>query len=192
MKKNQQQQLTITLLLCAAGYYFLVYLPEEEKNKVEKEKNNKEPEKTPEELEEDAWDKGRIWDLPVNSWADREVKKFRSILVRKYQEDAMIFPDGDRNQNFYFSRAAVYKIHFPPALQEYYEKAQENELDCTLLEKEEELILAEEIQIWEKRVVSNPVRGEPDSDKKDCFTELLAPEKQQRWKMFVLKPTNIH
>ncbi|CAJ0747802.1 1575_t:CDS:10 [Entrophospora sp. SA101] len=49
----------------------------------------------------------------------------------KYQEDASIFPDGDKNKNFYFSRSAVYKIHFPPALQENYEKAKEAEIDCT-------------------------------------------------------------
>jgi hypothetical protein len=74
------------------------------------------------------------------------VKKFRSTLVRKYQEDALVFPDGDKNKNFYFSRSSVYKVHFPPSLQEHYEKAQENEIDSTLLSKSEELILSEEIE----------------------------------------------
>ncbi|CAI2198358.1 3024_t:CDS:2, partial [Funneliformis geosporum] len=103
-KKKQQKQILLTVLLVGLGYYFFIYLPEEENKK-------------------------RIWELPINSWADREVSKIRSTLIRKYQEDASIFPDGDRNTNFSFSRSATYTIHFPPSLQEYYEKAQEEEID---------------------------------------------------------------
>ncbi|CAG8794671.1 17594_t:CDS:2, partial [Racocetra persica] len=78
----------------------------------------------------------------------KEDKKFmrQMAMMKKYQEDASIFPDGDRNRNFQFSRAASYEIFFPPALREYYNKGKENNEDC---------------------VVANPTRGKTDDDKKD-------------------------
>ncbi|CAG8437947.1 8412_t:CDS:10 [Ambispora leptoticha] len=63
-----------------------------------------------------------------------------SSLIGEYQKFASLFPNGDKDERFYFSRAAPYTIHFPPSLQEYYEK---------------------------ERVESNPVRGEKDRNKKD-------------------------
>ncbi|CAI2182395.1 1390_t:CDS:2, partial [Funneliformis geosporum] len=141
-KKKQQKQILLTVLLVGLGYYFFIYLPEEENKK-------------------------RIWELPINSWADREVSKIRSTLIRKYQEDASIFPDGDRNTNFSFSRSATYTIHFPPSLQEYYEKAQEEEIDSSLILREEKLILSEKILKWIEKTQFNPIRGQPDSEKKD-------------------------
>jgi len=61
-----------------------------------------------------------------------------------------LFTDGDRNPKFYFSRAAPYRIYFPPALQEYYERGKESEDEkfkdkLFMLEEEEELILSDEI-----------------------------------------------
>ena len=101
MKKKQQKQLLIVLLLCATGYYLLVYLPEEEnKEKMGKEKqetSQKTPEELQVELERDAWDKGRIWELPAQSWADRIVKAKSTSLTGQYQKIAGLFPDGDRN-----------------------------------------------------------------------------------------------
>lgn len=174
MKKQQQKQLIVVLLLCAAGYYFLAYLPEEEnKKKLEREKQQTQNSNSEEELkaeqEEDAWEKGRIWELPINSWADVEVGKMKNTLVRKYHEDASIFPSGDRDKRFYFSRAAAYKIHFPPSLREYHEQAKEKEIevDHGMIEQAEELIISDEIKLWEQRVIANPTRGDPDSDKKD-------------------------
>lgn len=169
-RKNQQQQLLLLLLLVAGAtyYYFMVYLPEEEtKTQQQTQVPQKSSEELQQEMEEDAWDKGRIWELPVQSWADIAVNKMKSILVRKYQEDASVFPNGDRDERFYFSRSASYAVHFPPTLRENYERAKKAEIDCSLLENTEELILSEEIMIWEKRVLLDPTRGKPDADKKD-------------------------
>ena len=106
--------------------------------------------------------------MPAHSWADREVKKIASTLIRKYQEDASIFPNGDRNDNFSFSRAANYNIHFPPSLQEYYDKGKEaRQENCYILKAKEELILSKTIETWIKRVKDNPIRGETDKNKKD-------------------------
>jgi len=170
-KKKQQQQILLVLVAGLICYYFLVYLPEEEKEQAKNQQttSNKSPEEQKSEQEADAWDKGRIWELPINSWADVEVGKMKSTLVRKYQEDASVFFNGDRDERFYFSRAASYKIYFPPSLREYYEKAEEKELKttCAMIEQAEELIISEEITLWENRVINNPSRGEPDSEKKD-------------------------
>ncbi|CAG8447760.1 11331_t:CDS:10 [Racocetra fulgida] len=101
--KKQQQQLLITLLLCGVGYYFLVYLPEEEnKKKTEREKRQ-----APQKI----------------------VNGKKSSLLGEYQKFASLFPDGDRNEKFYFSRAAPYTVYFPPSLQSYYEKGKELELE---------------------------------------------------------------
>jgi len=72
----------------------------------------------------------------------------KSTLIRKYQEDASVFSDGDRDERFYFSRAASYKIYFPPSLREYYDEAEEKsiDIDFSMIENYEDLILPEEIQ----------------------------------------------
>ncbi|CAG8608407.1 5801_t:CDS:2 [Ambispora gerdemannii] len=62
-----------------------------------------------------------------------------------------LFTDGDRNPKFYFSRSAPYRIYFPPALREYYDKGKETKDDkfgdkLFMLEEEEELILSDEIK----------------------------------------------
>lgn len=170
-QKQQEQILLLLLVAGVAGYYFLVYLPEEEKKKQQATQQPT-PTKTPEELkaeeEEDAKIKGRIWDLPIHSWADREVKKIASTLIKKYQEDASIFPDGDRNSKFSFSRSANYDIHFPPALQEYYDRGKDAEQEnCYMLKPKEELILSEEIKNWIAKVEKDPIRGQGDKNKKD-------------------------
>ncbi|CAI2181518.1 16819_t:CDS:2, partial [Funneliformis geosporum] len=79
--------------------------------------------------------------------ADKEVKKIASTLIKKYQEEASIFPDGDRNEKFYFSRAASYNIHFPFALREHYIKGKEAEQEnCFMLKPKEDLILSDTIK----------------------------------------------
>jgi len=172
MKKNQKQ-LLLLLIGTSLAYYFLIYLLREREETKKAEENrsqtsNKSPEELQAKLEEDAKLKGRIWDLPAHSWADKEVKKIASTLIKKYQEDASIFPDGDRNKNFYFSRSASYNIHFSPSLQEYYEKGKETDQDnCFMLKSKEELILSKTIENWIKRVKINPTRGQIDANKKD-------------------------
>lgn len=165
-KKKEQSKLFFLLLLIGLGYYFLVYLPDE-KATAKKEKqqanisSNKSPEELQAELEEDAWQKGRIWELPAYSWADRIVKNKSSSLLGEYLNYASLFPDGDRNEKFYFSRAANYIVFFPPSLKEYYDKGKEIRLEnCKFLEKEKELILSDEIKSWIERVIENPTRGE--------------------------------
>lgn len=167
--KRNNQLLSLFLLLGGA-YYFFIYLPDQKKKTQSSQTQT--PQKTPEELkreqEEDAKAKGRIWDLPIHSWADREVKKLASTLIKKYQEDAAIFPNGDRNSKFSFSRAASYKIYFPPALRAYYEKGKDAEdSSCDMIENTEELILSDKILQWEAKVIANPTRGESDNNKKD-------------------------
>jgi len=173
MKNNQKQLLLLTVGV-GLVYYFMIYLPEEEKKKKQSNQyssvspeENRSPEEIQKELEENAWDKGRIWDLPINSWADRIVKGKSSSLIGEYQKFASLFPEGDKDERFYFSRAAPYTIHFSPSLQEYYEKGKDLELNCNLLEKEEELILSEDIEDWIERVEIDPIRGEADKEKKD-------------------------
>jgi hypothetical protein len=84
--------------------------------------------------------------LSINSWADRIVKSKNSSLIGEYQKFASLFPDGDKDERFYFSRSAPYTVYFPPALQSYYEKGKELGLEnCEMLEGEKELILSEEI-----------------------------------------------
>ncbi|CAG8561261.1 12601_t:CDS:10, partial [Racocetra persica] len=56
---------------------------------------------------------------------DRIVNGKKSSLLGEYQKFANLFPDGDRNEKFYFSRTAPYTIYFPPSLQSYYEKGKE-------------------------------------------------------------------
>ncbi|CAI2195234.1 16054_t:CDS:2, partial [Funneliformis geosporum] len=105
-------------------YYFMVYLPDEEKKKkLEQQQTN------------------------TNN---KIVKAKTSALIGQYQKLASLFTDGDRNSKFYFSRAATYKIYFPPNLKEYYEKGQESKDDSfrsklSMLEEEEKLILSDEI-----------------------------------------------
>jgi len=170
---------TKNLLLLAIGgglaYYFFIYLPEEEKKQKKQssqqsastEAEERSLEEIQQELEDDAWEKGRIWELPEKSWADRMVKNKRSSLLGEYQKFASLFPEGDKNEKFYFSRAAPYTIHFPPSLEEYYEKGKELGLSCNLLENEEELVLSEDIEDWIKRVEPDPVRGEKNQENKD-------------------------
>ena len=169
-KKKQQQQILLIVLLIGLAYYFMIYLPEEKKkNQSQPITSDKSLEELKEEQEKDSWDKGRIWELPVNGWADIEVNKMKSTLVRKYQEDASVFANGDRDERFYFSRAATYEIFLPPSLREYHEEAEEKGVDVkhSMIEQAEELIISNEIKIWEDRVLNNPTRGEPDSDGKD-------------------------
>jgi len=98
-------------------------------------------------MAQEHFKKGRIWKLPAYSWADIEVRKLTNILVGRYQEDAKSFPDGDKNEDFYFTRAASYDIFFPPAFQECYEKAQSlNHTNCKQLTKNEDLIWSVEIE----------------------------------------------
>jgi len=78
------------------------------------------------------------------------VKSKSASLTGQYQKMAGLFTDGDRNPKFYFSRAAPYRIYFPPALREYYEKGKESGDEkfrdkLFVLEEEEELILSDEI-----------------------------------------------
>ena len=173
MKKKQQQQLMIILLVCALGYYFMIYLPGEEKKKENKQKQQAKNDKSEEELkaeqEADAWDKGRIWELETHSWADRIVKSKSASLTGQYQKMAGLFTDGDRNPKFYFSRAAPYRIYFPPALREYYEKGKESGDEkfrdkLFVLEEEEELILSDEINSWIDETVKDPTKGKVDKD----------------------------
>ncbi|WNE40757.1 MAG: hypothetical protein mread185_000214 [Mycoplasmataceae bacterium] len=163
--KKQHQQLLITALALGFGYYFLIHLPEEEnKKKASKAKVQTTPQKSPEalkaEAEADAWQKGRIWELPVNNWADKIVNSKKSSLLGEYQKYASLFPDGDNHHDFYFSRSAPYKIFFPPSMREYYEKGKELELEnCEMLENEKDLILADEINTWISRATLDPTRG---------------------------------
>jgi len=163
-KKDKQKQLLLLLVLAGLLYYFLIYLPEKEKIEQQKQQTSTDSTKSSEELqtelEEDAWQKGRIWELPAQSWADKIVKSKSSSLLRVYQKHAGFFPDGDNNEKFHFSRAARYRTYFPPALQEHYEKSKELGEDCFLLEKEEKLILSDEINSWLERSVANPTRGD--------------------------------
>ena len=62
-------------------------------------KNQETKEQTKERLENEAFKKGRLWELPIKSWADKEVKKMAKILVGRYQEDAKMFPQGDKDKN---------------------------------------------------------------------------------------------
>ena len=153
------------------GTYFFVYLQREKEQEQKEQTNQSPPEKSSEEIEKelqkDALKKGRIWELPSNSWADRIVKGKSSSLLGEYQKYANLFPDGDRNEKFKFSRSASYTIHFPPSLQEYYEKGKGLDLDCNLLKNEEELILSKTIENWIERVKVNPIRGKKDKNKKD-------------------------
>lgn len=164
-KKKQQERLIMLLLLVVGlGYYFLLYLPREEDKKQTQQTaqniDNRTPEEIQRELEEDAWEKGRIWELPVNNWADRIVNSKKSSLLGEYQKNASLFPDGDRNSKFSFSRAAPYKIFFPSSLRSYYEKGKEAGLeDCEMLEREKELILSDEIKAWIARAERDPTRG---------------------------------
>ncbi|KLL04791.1 MAG: hypothetical protein MRERV_4c057 [Mycoplasmataceae bacterium RV_VA103A] len=128
-----------------------------------------EHQKTPEEIEaeitQEHFKKGRIWKLPASSWADQEVRKLANILVGRYQEDTKAFPDGDKNEDFRFTRAASYDIYFPPSLQNIWEKTQLlNHTNCKQLTKNEDLIWSEEISAWYKQVMSKipPSRGSPD------------------------------
>lgn len=171
--KKQHQQLLITALALGLGYYFLIHLPEEEAKQqaVKKQSQQTASQKSPEilkaEAEADAWQKGRIWELPKHSWADTIVKAKSSSLIGEYQKYASLFPDGDNRDGFGFSRSAPYTIYFPPSMREYYEKGKELDLDCGFLEKEDELILSEDIEEWIKRVEPNPIRGEIDANKRD-------------------------
>nr|CAG8613618.1 15431_t:CDS:2 [Entrophospora candida] len=99
-KKKQQQMILISILLIGLVYYFMIYLPEEEKKKSAGQQITSD--KSPEELKEDK----------------------SSSLTSLYQKIAGLFNDGDKNPKFYFSRAAPYRIYFPPSLREYYEKVE--------------------------------------------------------------------
>ena len=70
------------------------------------------------------------------------------VLVGRYQEDAKSFPKGDEDENFHFTRAGSYDVHFPPSLQGYYDKAKSPEINhanCKILDKKEDLIWSDEI-----------------------------------------------
>ncbi|CAI2182455.1 11661_t:CDS:10 [Funneliformis geosporum] len=101
--KKQQQILLLFLLVAGATYYFMVYLPDEEKKK-------------------------KLEQQQANT-NNKIVKAKTSALIGQYQKLASLFTDGDRNSKFYFSRAATYKIYFPPNLKECYEKGQESKDD---------------------------------------------------------------
>lgn len=168
MKNKHQKQLLLMSLLVGAGYYFFIHLPEEEERKKAEQKlrnqqtNNKTPEQLKKEREKDAWQKGRIWELPAKNWADKIIAEKRSSLTKEYQKDASWFPDGDRNSKFKFSRSAPYKIFFPPSLREYYEngKSRSSIKDkCYLVDKKEDLILSDEINSWVERTIKDPTRG---------------------------------
>ncbi|CAI2178296.1 15691_t:CDS:2 [Funneliformis geosporum] len=124
-KKKQQQQMILFLLLVAgiAYYYFMVYLPEEEIKKLET--------KLQAEL-----------DRVKNAKSDDVAEiKISNILVGRYNEDAKLFPDGDKHEDFHFSRAASYDIHFPPSMEEFFKLGKEkNKKNCYLLDKNEDLI----------------------------------------------------
>ena len=161
--KKQQKQILLIVLLVGLGYYFFIYLPEEENQKKkgkQQSSENKSEEELKTEQEENAWEKGRIWELPVNSWADRIVNGKKSSLLGEYQKFASWFPEGDKDERFYFSRAAPYKIFFPPSLRSYYDKGKELELEnCEMLERNKDLILSDEIKAWIRRAEADPTRG---------------------------------
>ncbi|CAG8653666.1 6801_t:CDS:2 [Ambispora leptoticha] len=116
-RKKQQQFLLLVLLAAGAAYYFMIYLPDKERKKLEEEIQGK--------LDE-------VRNLKPEGWADIEVRKLANVLVGRYQEDAKSFPNGDKNEDFHFTRAASYDIFFPPALQECYERAQSlNHTNCS-------------------------------------------------------------
>jgi len=171
-KSKQQQQILLVLLIGLACYYFMIYLPEEE-NKKKQEQESQASQKSAEELqqeaEDDAWKKGRIWELETYTWADRIVKGKANSLTGQYQNLSKLFTDEDRNPKFYFSRSATYKIYFPPSLRAYYEKGQESSnksfrSKLSMLENEEELILSDEIEAWISETVNNPTRGVIDKN----------------------------
>ncbi|CAI2182008.1 6374_t:CDS:2, partial [Funneliformis geosporum] len=137
-KKKQQKQILLAVLLVGLGYYFFIYLPENQKQQ-ENENSQSDNAKSLEELEKELQEDAKLK-------ADKEVKKIASTLIKKYQEEASIFPDGDRNEKFYFSRAASYNIHFPFALREHYIKGKEAE---------------------QENFEYNPIRGETDKNKRD-------------------------
>ncbi|CAG8546685.1 9873_t:CDS:2 [Cetraspora pellucida] len=113
-KKKKQQQQALLLFLLAAGaayYYFMIYLPDEERKVLEKQIQNKLEEVKNLKTEE----YNNIPTLLIAS--DQEVRKLANILVGRYQEDMKAFPDGDKNEDFRFTRAASYDIYFPPSLQ---------------------------------------------------------------------------
>jgi hypothetical protein len=116
---------------------------------------------TTEKVENENYRKGKIWELPIRSWADKKIKSAAGALVSEYQEEINLFPDGDKHPNFRFSRTAAYEIYFPPSLQEHYEEGIKNkETNCSMLKGKEDLVLSEDIIAWYKNTVANPVRGE--------------------------------
>ncbi|CAI2196913.1 1991_t:CDS:2 [Funneliformis geosporum] len=142
-KKQQQQQMLLLLLLAVAGaYYFMIYLPEEEVKKWEVE-IQKELNKV-KKLKQDDYDD--ITTLLGTS--DKKLKDITSTLVTMYQEEVNLFPNGDKNPNFHFSRTASFYIHFPPSLKEHYEAGKEaGEINCEMLKEKEDLILSNDIII---------------------------------------------
>ncbi|CAI2185952.1 15961_t:CDS:2 [Funneliformis geosporum] len=122
-KKQQQQQMLLLLLLSVgAAYYFMIYLPDEERKLLESQIQTKLDEVKNIKPEEHA-------NIPTLLTACQEVRKLANILVGRYQEDAKSFPKGDADENFHFTRAGSYDVHFPPSLQEYYDKAKSPEIN---------------------------------------------------------------
>ncbi|CAH1765499.1 2321_t:CDS:2 [Entrophospora sp. SA101] len=163
-KTKQQSLLGILLLVGAAYYYFMIYLPEEEikqlevklQAEIDRIKNAQpddvefneavkwlqEHQKTPEQLQKELEDHIKI----------------SNVLVGRYNQDAKLFPDGDKHEDFHFSRAATYDIHFPPSMKDFFELGKEkNKKNCYLLDKNEDLI-------W-----STPGTGKSATVKKICI-----------------------
>ncbi|CAG8442308.1 3948_t:CDS:10 [Ambispora leptoticha] len=80
--------------------------------------------------------------VPKNASADKKGDSSNSNnhknsddFLTKYRKEifmmfASLFPNGDKDERFYFSRAAPYKIFFPPSLQNCYDKGKELETEA--------------------------------------------------------------
>lgn len=133
--------------------------------------HQKSPEQSEKELEDQMFLKGAIWKLPAKSWADNEIRKISNILVGRYNEDAKLFPDGDKHEDFHFTRSASYDIYFPPSMEEFYKLGKATKKNnCQMLTKNEDLIWSSEIENWYNQVTRErpPWRGNPNpTTKKD-------------------------
>jgi len=68
--------------------------------------------------------------------------------VTEYQTEINLFPDGDKNPNFHFSRTASFHVYFPPSLEEHYKAGKEaGEINCEMLKEKEDLVLSNDIII---------------------------------------------
>lgn len=130
----------------------------------------KENQLTSEKLENEHYRKGRIWDLPIKNWADKKLRDISGTLVTAYQEEVNLFPDGDKNPNFHFSRTASFTIYFPPSLKEHYENGMEaGETNCEMLKGKEDLVLSNDIVNWYKNTLTDPIRGQDDHENNALF-----------------------